>query len=77
MFYKLILNKILDILIKEGDELLFYEFENENCLKFEELPPHLKNRARKIENPLEEIGEKLTVVCGSLYMLGEIFNETR
>ena len=72
--------QILDTLYREGDELLFYEFKNENCLKFEELPQKFKMRARKIENPLEEINalqsNTLTVACGSLYMLGEIFRET-
>lgn len=65
--------KMLDILIKEEDEFYFYEFDYPNALKFAELPK--KYHAKKIEN-LEDIKKikNLKIFCGSIYMLGKIFN---
>lgn len=70
--------KVLKTLVKPPDNLLLYEFNNPNAIKFEELPSEFKKRAKKITNPLVEIenstDKEITVVCGSLYMLGEIFS---
>lgn len=65
--------KMLDILIKKEDEFYFYEFDYPNALKFSELPK--KYCAKKIEN-LEDIKKikNLKIFCGSIYMLGKIFN---
>lgn len=70
--------KILEILVQQEDDLYFYEFNNKNCLKYEDLPQKFKNKAIKADNPIAEIGniekDTLTVVCGSFYMLGELFS---
>jgi hypothetical protein len=62
-----------DILIKEEVEFYFYEFDYPNALKFDELPK--KYNAKKL-NSLKEIEkiENLKIFCGSIYMLGKIFN---
>jgi len=66
--------QILKTLISENDEICLYEFNNKNALKFEELPDIYKEKASQTTDPKSEIdGQTLTVVCGSLYMLGEIF----
>ena len=42
------------------------------------MPVEIKNITRKIEDPKKEIargGADLTVVCGSIYMLGELFKD--
>ena len=65
--------KMLDILMKDDDELYFLEFDYPNALKYEEVPK--KYNAKKINN-IDEIISKanLKVFCGSIYMLGKIFN---
>ncbi len=67
---------------KTDRELCFYEFNYPNALKYREfaaeLPVEIKNITRKIENPKKEMargGADLTVVCGSIYMLGELFKD--
>lgn len=69
-------SKMLSKLVTDEDELYFYEFNYPNTLKFELLPPDIKQKAVKIENPFEIIDnkDKFKIVCGSLYMLGELFN---
>ena len=67
---------VVKTLIKEDDELLFYHFNYPNSLIFEEIKK-IAPKAIEISNPKKEIKNSkdntLTIVCGSLYMLGEIF----
>ncbi len=67
---------MLNELILPDDEFYFYEFDYPNALKFEQLPDKIKARAKKILNPFEilESRKNLKIVCGSLYMLGKLFN---
>ena len=70
---------MLEILNPQKDELLFYEFDYPNALKFEELDK--KYQAKKISS-IEEIKEiiatnkNLKIFCGSIYMLGKIFSSS-
>ena len=70
--------EMLEILNPQKDELLFYEFDYPNALKFEELDK--KYQAKKISS-IEEIKEiiatnkDLKIFCGSIYMLGKIFKD--
>lgn len=64
---------MLKILKHKNDELNFIEFNYPNSLKFEELDK--KFNAKKYDfKSLDEIKdiEGLKVICGSIYMLGEI-----
>ena len=67
---------VVKTLTKEDDELLFYHFNYPNSLIFEEIKK-IAPKAIEISNPKKEIKNSedntLTIVCGSLYMLGEIF----
>ena len=67
---------MLNELILPDDEFYFYEFDYPNALKFEQLPDKIKVRAKKILNPFEilESRKNLKIVCGSLYMLGRLFD---
>lgn len=76
--------KVLEHLACVIDELCFYEFSYPGALEYKEFIAALSDlnlsdlagRVREIDNPIEEIaagGVDLTVVCGSIYMLGEIF----
>ncbi len=79
--------EVLEYLLGQGErEVCFYEFDYPNALKYEDLMKSLEPGAarlirggiRKVENPYEEItkgGADLTVVCGSIYMLGQVFKE--
>ena len=68
---------MLDILIRPEDKLYFYEFNYPNALKFEELDK--KYGAINAVNPFEILkyqkDDELKIFCGSLYMLGKIFNQ--
>lgn len=68
---------MLDILIHPEDKLYFYEFNYPNALKFEELDK--KYGAINAVNPFEILkyqkDDELKIFCGSLYMLGKIFNQ--
>lgn len=68
--------KMLDILIQENDEFYFYEFDYPNALKYDELPK--KYNAKKITK-IEDIENitNLKIFCGSIYMLGKIFNQNK
>ena len=69
---------VLDILYKKEYDFCFYEFDYPNSLKYEGLGEY-KNKLRKITNPVSEIkkgGFDLVILCGSIYMLGEIFSNT-
>ena len=67
---------MLNTLVTEDDELYFYEFNYPCALKFSELPQNIRKIAKQTQNPLEIINstKNLKVVCGSLYMLGNLFN---
>ena len=67
---------MLKTLVKDEDELYFYEFSYPGALKFDELPPRVRKFVRKTESPHDiiESRENLKIVCGSLYMLGSLFN---
>ena len=64
-------NEMLSILLKEGDELYFNEFDYPSALKFEDL--NKKFNAKKLENFKDILERKeLKVVCGSIYMLSTL-----
>lgn len=66
--------KMLDSLIQAEDELYFMEFDYPSALKFDELDK--KYNAKKVQS-LDEIIKQdgLKVLCGSIYMLGNILKE--
>lgn len=72
--------KIVSLLFKSGDEVLFYEFSNKNSVKFEDIKKYIKNEIKiknisKAENILNYYDKNcLTIISGSFYMIGEIFN---
>lgn len=72
--------KIASLLFKSGDEVLFYEFSNKNSVRFEDIKKYIKNEIKvknisKAENILNYYNKDcLTIISGSFYMIGEIFN---
>ncbi len=62
--------EMIELLFKEGDEIYFNHFDYPNAASYEELSSVCKFPSKKY------IGEtfadnKLTVICGSLYMIGD------
>ena len=72
-------NAVLENLVRNNDELFLYEFDYPNALKYSDLNEVYKKRFQIIQNPFDIIDNpesgKLTVICGSLYMLGNLFKE--
>ncbi len=72
-------NSVLENLVRDKDEVFLYEFDYPNALKFADLSEYYQSRFKIIKNPYDIINNpedgKLTVVCGSLYMLGNLFKE--
>lgn len=62
--------QMVETLFKEDDEIYFYHFNHQNSATFEELSKVCKYSAKEYKNELSEF-DGITVVCGSLYMIGE------
>lgn len=62
--------QMVETLFKEDDEIYFYHFNHQNSATFEELSKVCKYSAKEYEHDLSEF-DGITVVCGSLYMIGE------
>jgi len=60
-------------LFREGDEIMFYHFDNENSCTVEELSSACEFSSK----PFEKFSKcaKLTVICGSFYMIKELFSK--
>ena len=75
--YPEMLNEIIKNKSK-NDKIYFYSFNYPNALEYEELPLNIKENAIKIEkeelNKILSQKELFKIACGSIYMLGEIFN---
>ncbi len=75
--YKTMLNMLFE-LINNQDKIYFFEFKHKDALNYDELDNKLKDRLIRLTS-LEEINNiintdlNLKIVCGSIYMLGEIF----
>lgn len=70
-------NKMLEILLEDKKEFFFFEFNYPNALKYNELPDKFKKRAKKLSS-IKEVQNivnttNFKVICGSLYMLGQVF----
>ena len=70
-------NSVLENLVHAQNEIYLYEFNYPNALKYDDLDENYRARFKIIKNPFDIINSpedgKLTVVCGSLYMLGNLF----
>lgn len=74
--------EIAKILFNEDDEIYFYEFNNKNAISFEEYKnnnPQLRNIKHFNKDQLKEflLKPELKIVTGSLYMIGELYNELK
>ena len=65
--------KMVKTLFEEDDEVLFYHFKHQNSCTFDDLHSIYPNSKEFFLNDFKPDG-KLTVFCGSLYMLGEIYS---
>ena len=68
-------DKMLEILLREDDELYFNEFNYPNALKFDEVDKKYNpKRFNSIDEVIAQSG--LKIFCGSIYMLGEVFKKS-
>jgi len=70
--------KMIEILFRNGDEIYFYHFKNPNSCTIEELQNSCKLPSSEFKS-LDEFNlndGKITVICGSFYMLNEIVPQT-
>lgn len=68
--------KMMNILFKEDDEIFLNEFDYPNAATYDELKAKCPINSKKYNNILELDFNKLTIICGSFYMIGNM-NELR
>lgn len=66
--------KMMEILFEEDDEVYLNEFDYPNACSFEELSSACPIKAQKYENQ-KLTNDKLNIVCGSFYMIGQMFSK--
>ena len=75
--YKSVMNTLFDL---NKDEIFFYDFEYKNSAKFDELNDIVKVakpiKQKALEYLVCENKEKLIIISGSFYMIGDIFNSS-
>lgn len=64
---------MLKLLLKPEDKLYVYNFTNPNACDYEVLSEATKSKIYKFSD--YQKSDNLTVICGSFYMLKELFNE--
>lgn len=75
--------KVVKTLFRENDDVYFYEFSNKNAISAKEIKSFVNNTVTSVklaqaENMLNYFDENcLTIVSGSLYMIGEIFDKIK
>ena len=65
--------KMINILFRPEDDIYFYEFNYPNTAKFEDLKSACPYPCKKFDGNLQIQNNKLTIVCGSFYMLSSLF----
>lgn len=64
--------KMMEILFREGDEVYLNSFDYPNACTYEELETACPIKAKKYENKLILVPDKLNIICGSFYMIGKM-----
>lgn len=62
-------------LFEEGDEVYFYHFNYPNSASIEDLQAVCPYPSKEFKNKFDYSDGKLTIVCGSFYMLKELFEK--
>lgn len=63
---------MMEILFQEGDEIYLNGFNYPNACTFEELQKNCPLPAKQYTNNLILIPDKLNIICGSFYMIGQM-----
>jgi folylpolyglutamate synthase/dihydropteroate synthase len=66
----------MEILFESEDEIYLNEFNYPQACSFEELKKLCPVPATKYQNQ-KLTKDKLNIICGSFYMIGEIFNKIK
>ena len=62
--------KMISILFRKGDEILFNEFDYPNAASYDELANSCSFSAKKYTDKMVLTPDKLNIICGSFYMIG-------
>lgn len=65
---------MMETLFRPGDEILFNEFDAQHAAGYLELKGNCDYPSKKFNGILEFNDDKLTIICGSFYMLKDIVN---
>ena len=66
--------KMMEILFEIGDEVYLNEFDYPNACAYEELKKHCPVDAKKYNPDTKLTTDKLTIICGSFYMLSQLLS---
>ena len=69
--------KMVETLFEKNDEVLFYHFKHQNSCTFEELHEVYPDSKEFFMKDYTHDKTKLTIFCGSLYMLGDIYKTVK
>ena len=64
--------KMMDILFREGDEIYLNGFDYPNACSYEELKRVCPIEANRYNKDLPLTQDKLNIICGSFYMIGQM-----
>ena len=67
--------KMMNILFKEGDEVYLHGFDYPNACTYEELAEKCPIKSKKYNPEIKFDTNKLNIICGSFYMIGQIIKE--
>lgn len=67
-------SEMMKNLFRQGDEIYFYTFDNQNACHFEELSEVCEFNSKPYKD-FEHDNNTLTVICGSFYMLKELLKK--
>ena len=68
---------MMGILFREGDEIYLNEFDYPNACTYEELSSVCPYETKKYTKDVVLSPDKLNIICGSFYMIGQGVNINR
>ena len=68
-------SKMINTLFERDDEIYFYHFDYPNSATIEELQSVCPYKSQKFKDKFDYTDGKLTIICGSFYMLKEILQK--
>lgn len=67
--------QMISALLRTGDEVYFYHYDNPNSVEVEELKKYSPVEAKTFENGEVLKTDKWNIICGSIYMIAEVLGK--